>query len=74
MVYRVLFHTDLQEHVFVPFECLLTPERVPPAGLTALASMGIVAFALSQEQLLAGFHRSRQLPHQCRECGSHCHN
>lgn len=31
---------------------MLTPERVPPAGLTGLVSMEIVAFALSQEQLL----------------------
>lgn len=36
----------------MPFECLLTPERVPLAGLTGLVGMGIVAFALSQEQLL----------------------
>lgn len=64
----------------MPFECLLTPERVPPAGLTSLVSMGIVAFALSQEQLLeyresvlAGLHGSRQLPHQCRDSGSNCH-
>lgn len=33
-------------------KCLLISERVPPAGLTGSVSMGIVAFALSQEQLL----------------------
>lgn len=31
--------------MFVPFECFLTPERVPPAGLTGLVSTGIVVLS-----------------------------